>query len=218
MKKCIPQTRWGSGTPDAISVTGIEEVFVAKTVSGPQSPRQVGEQLSLQVQVLRRRLDHEAAARQALEPGGLEQAGRARSVFGRPEALARPFREGGLQPVGSGGERVRVGVVEDGLVPAEASQLGDPRAHRAGADDPELHLPWKSGFALVEEGRHALDPVLGRHRELVEASLLLEPGGQAGLVGCQHGLLGELGGQGRARGDGPGRGRSPRSARPCRPC
>ena len=43
---------------------------------------------------------------------------------------------------------MRVGIVEDGLVAAEAPKLGDPRAHRAGADDPELHLPRKSGLRL----------------------------------------------------------------------
>ena len=48
-----------------------------------------------------------------------------------------------------------------------------PRARarrRWRSSPPELRL------ALFEEGLHALDPVLGRHRELVQAALLVEPG------------------------------------------
>ena len=36
LKKCMPQTRSGWGRPVAISVTGREEVFVARIASGPQ--------------------------------------------------------------------------------------------------------------------------------------------------------------------------------------
>ena len=45
--------------------------------------------------------------------------------------------------------------------------------------------------ALLHEGGHALDAVLGRHRQLEEAALLLEPGAERGLIRRQHRLLAE---------------------------
>ena len=70
-----------------------------------------------------------------------------------------------------------------GLVAAERGDLGDPGAHRAGADDADprstAHSALELRLALLEEGLHPLDPVLGRHRQLVEPPLALEPGARA---------------------------------------
>ena len=53
-------------------------------------------------------------------------------------------------------------------LPARRSPLGSASAR---------YLPRKSGAALLEEGPHALDAVVGRHRQLVEAALVLEARG-----------------------------------------
>src|SRR3954466_2200919 len=47
------------------------------------------------------------------------------------------------------------------------------------------------GAPLLDEGGHALDPVLGGHPDLEQPALVLEPRGQACVVGGQHGLLGQ---------------------------
>src|SRR5258707_824320 len=51
-------------------------------------------------------------------------------------------------------------------------------------------LAFELRLALLQEGLHPLDPVLGRHRQLVEATLVLEAGGEGGLLGYENGLLG----------------------------
>src|SRR4051812_50218521 len=59
------------------------------------------------------------------------------------------------------------------------------RPLRAPSPAAELRL------ALLDEGVHALDPVLGRHRELVEPALLVEAGRHRRLLGREHRLLRE---------------------------
>ena len=65
LKKCIPHTRSGRSTPAAIAVTEREEVLVARIALGPAELGELGEQGALQLEVLRRRLDHELALRPA---------------------------------------------------------------------------------------------------------------------------------------------------------
>ncbi len=77
----------------------------------------------------------------------------------------------------------RRGRAEPGLVAAQGGDLGDARRpscrrrrHRpARRRSTALELR----LALLEEGLHPLDPVLGRHRQLVEAALVLEAGARA---------------------------------------
>src|SRR6185295_4232959 len=61
--------------------------------------------------------------------------------------------------------------------------------------------PPEFGLSLLEERIHALDAVLGRHRQLVQPAFLIEAGAQGGLVGGEHGLLGEPDGDRRVPGD-----------------
>ena len=152
LKKCMPHTRSGSGTSAAISETGIDEVLVARIASGPHVSSEMGEELSLEVEVLGRGLDHQVAAGQPFESRvGLERARGLGRVPGAPQALARALGERGLQAVGARRERLRVGIVEDDLEAPKTAELSDPGAHRPGAHDPQAldrHLPSKSGLRL----------------------------------------------------------------------
>ncbi len=187
---------------------GSEEVLLARIVFGPQASASCREQPALQVEILRCGLDHQVAFGEVGEAVGAAGAAARRIGFGlAPPSLGDPLGRGPVQLLQArlegGGDRV----VEPGLVSAQRRDLGDPGAHRAGADDPDvldLQLALEFRLALLEEGGHALDPVLGRHRQLVEAPLVLEPGGEGGLLGDEHGLLGEPGGDRRALGDGRG--------------
>ena len=183
--------------------------------SGRRRSASAANSSALQVQVLGRRLDHEVAFGEVGEAvrrrrrGRLPRRPRPRSTV----PLRHPWPGPGepLQArLEGGGDRV----VEPGLVAAQRRDLGDPGAHRAGPDDADRRLSLLTRrpstvslelrLALLEEGGHALDPVLGRHRQLVEAALVLEPGGEGGLLGGEHRLLGEPGGDRRPLGDGRG--------------
>ena len=136
LKKCMPTTRSGLGTPAAISATGSEEVLVARIVSGPQASASDGEQLALQLQVLGRRLDHQVAAGEVGEARGGAQAGARRLGVGlAPAAALGALRQRRARSLHPGVERVGNRVVQPRLVAAEAGDLGDPGAHRPGADD-----------------------------------------------------------------------------------
>ena len=102
LKKCMPTTRSGCGTPAASAVTLSDEVLVASTQSALDDGRELGEQRALELEVLGRRLDHQLAARERLQ------------VPHRLGALRRPR------------ERLRVGVVEQGLQAGAGRERGDP--------------------------------------------------------------------------------------------
>ena len=157
LKKCMPTTRSGLGTPAAISVTRSEEVLVARIVSGPQTSASCGEQLALQLEVLGRRLDHQLAAGQPVELApSARPAPRppsASSSLQRPRAapLSRASRSSAAPASAAVGD----GVVEPRLVAAERGDLGDAAAHRAGADDADRgrrSAALELRLALLEEG------------------------------------------------------------------
>ena len=137
LKKCIPQTRSGPGTPAAIAVTESEEVLVARIASSPQTSARRAEQLALHLQVLRRGLDHQLAAREVVEPlAELQPRSPPRSASA---SLHRPRSAPLASAPRSRSSPTRsasaLGVVEQGLEAAEAGDLGDPGAHRPGAGD-----------------------------------------------------------------------------------
>ena len=81
--------------------------------------------------------------------------------------------------------------------PRRNAFLKTDRSVPAPAGLPDLP-PLELGPSLLEERVHALDAVLGRHRELVQAPLVLEAGAERGLLGGEHRLLGEPGRDRRA--------------------
>ena len=103
LKKCMPTTRSGSGTPAAISVTGSEEVLVARIASGPQTlAASDREQLALQLEVLGRRLDHQVAAGEVVELGdGAQAAARRLGVVLAPPAALGALRQRRAHPLAS---------------------------------------------------------------------------------------------------------------------
>ena len=109
------------------------------------------EQLPLQLQVLRRRLDHQVAVGEVVDARGAagSRTGRLDVLFA-PTSLLRSLREGAAQPLDSACQRRRDRVVQAGLVAAQRRDLGDPGTHRAGTDDadpfdPCCHLPSNFG-------------------------------------------------------------------------
>ncbi len=150
LKKCMPTTRSGWGTSAAIALTGSEEVLLARIACGPQASGQRGEQLALQLEVLGRRLDDEVAIAEVAEAAGALDAPRRRGRFLLAPATAlRALAERGAQALDAGFQRLRDGVVQERLVAAQGGDLGDPGAHRAGADDADpldrAHLPSNFG-------------------------------------------------------------------------
>ena len=121
----------------AIAVTGSEEVLVASTQSSAHDLRQAREQLALELEPLGRRLDHELArargprarapAPAAPRPPRASSASsaRARRAFASPRA----------DPLDAALERLGDRVVQQRARAGQARELGDPGAHRAGADD-----------------------------------------------------------------------------------
>ncbi len=147
LKKCIPQTRSGRSTSAAIAVTDSEDVFVARIAPGPQAAASRREDLAFQLERLRRGLDHEVAAGQVLEPGRGDQACRGRlRLLRRPAAPIGALQQAGAHAALAGGERLAVGIVKERLEAAEAGELSDPRAHRAGPGDPDSFDPHSSGL------------------------------------------------------------------------
>ena len=132
----MPTTRSGPGVSAPIAVTGSEEVLLARIASGPQASASAGEQLPLQVEVLGRGLDHQVAAGQPGDVGDrLEAPARLLGLLGAPHLAPDALAERLDDPLRARLQRRRVGVLDQRLVAAEAGELGDPRAHRPGADD-----------------------------------------------------------------------------------
>ena len=141
LKKCMPTTRSGRAAAAASAVTGSEDVFVASTASASQisdrranssrfSSRSSGAASitsSQRAEVLERGRGVEAT---------LGRRGGARSDQ-RPRSA--PLRSPSRTLLEAALERLRERVVKVGLEAAEAGDLGDAGAHRAGAGDAE-HL------------------------------------------------------------------------------
>ena len=120
----------------ARNVTGIEDVFVARTVSVPQTSDRRSKSSRLRSSRSGRGLDHEVAALEALERGGGVKAfGGGIRVLGAPTPALGALREVGARLLDPARERVGERIVHVRLDPGERAQLRDPGAHRAGADD-----------------------------------------------------------------------------------
>ena len=102
----------------------------------PAELGQFGEQAALQLEVLRRRLDHELAFAELLDALHEVQPFLRRLSLGfAPHPANGALREAVGHPGLTCGKRLARRVVEPGLEPAQAGELGDPRAHGPGADD-----------------------------------------------------------------------------------
>ena len=206
LKKCMPTTRSGWGTPAAIAVTGSEEVLVARIASGPQASARAANssrfssRSSGAASTTRSQSAEVGEARRRRRRGRWRRRRPPRSS----SPVAAPLASAALQPLDAR--------LSSAPGPGRAAGSRSRRAQAIwaipapivpGADDADgpldpLQRPSELRLALLEEGLHALDPVLGRHRQLVEAALVLEAGGERGLLGGEHGLLGEPRGDRRA--------------------
>ena len=84
LKKCMPTTRAGVATADAISVTESAEVFVARMASGADDRLELREERELRVELLDDGFDDEVASVEGRRARSSATAARAR--------LARPRR------------------------------------------------------------------------------------------------------------------------------
>ncbi|MEK6252518.1 MAG: hypothetical protein AABM43_11345 [Actinomycetota bacterium] len=114
---------------------------------------QLGEQLLLEREILRRGLDHQLAAGQVLESRGRSQkVSGALGFLAAPSPSLDPLFEGGAQPLHSGGQRLGDRIVQPRLEAPQAGDLSDAGAHRAGADDADALDPQRSSsntFAIA---------------------------------------------------------------------
>jgi hypothetical protein len=102
---------------------------------GPAGLRQLPEQLPLQPQVFRGSLDDEVAAMEVVEPGsGPEQGRGALGILGAPSLTLGALLEPRAQAPLACRQRLGDRVVQPGFELPEAGDLGDPGAHRAGAN------------------------------------------------------------------------------------
>ena len=160
LKKCMPTTFSGCSATPASEVTGIEQVLVASTASGPQTRDSSREQLALELRPLRA----PPRSRGRSRPGPRAPA----AVSSSPAALgvdaalvgpalearrARAARRPRAPPAAGRAARVRK--------PAAQPSCAMPGAHRAGADDPEDHRPRNSG------GRFSTNAVMPSTRSSV---------------------------------------------------
>ena len=149
LKKCMPTTRSGPGTPAAISVTLSDEVLVASTQSSPHDLGDAREQRAFELERLRRRLDDDVGFGEPRQFGhALERPARAR--------LQPPLLDLVLEPLGDAGQpalqRLGISVVDERARARRRGELRDAGAHRAGAEDPDDHY----------DGTSALRPVSAR--------------------------------------------------------
>ena len=94
------------------------------------------EQLSLELEPLRRGLDHQLGVGEVLERGrGDEPGDGLRGLLGAQAAALDASVELGLDPLHPALERLRCRVVQERPRAGQAGQLGNARAHRAGARD-----------------------------------------------------------------------------------
>ena len=111
-------------------------------------------------------------------PSRIRSTGGAAVVVAPAAAFGALVESSSPQPSAPASSAARARVVEERLVAAQAPRPGRcprpivpaPRTPIAGDASPALEL----GLALLEEGLHPLDPVLGRHRPSNSAPLLLE--------------------------------------------
>ena len=159
LKKCMPTTFSGRAAAPASEVTGIDEVLVASTASRPHTSDSRANSSRLSSGRSGRRLDHELT-RPA--PRGPRPARAALAALRRRRALLDPAREAAPNALRAALERLRHGVVEQRPHPGGAAELGDPGAHRPGADHAEdaigLPLTARGTPACASRGRRSSPP------------------------------------------------------------
>ena len=144
LKKCMPTTRSGArharrdlGDAQRRRVGGEHAVLAHDRASSR-------EQLALELERLRRRLDHDVGVGQRAERRRrLERPGRAR--------LEPALLDLALEPLGDAGqpalERSGVGIVHERARARRRGELRDAGAHRAGAEDSDDHYEGTSAFS-----------------------------------------------------------------------
>ena len=110
LKKCMPTTRSGPGTPAASAVTLSEEVLVASTQSPATCPATSANRSPLELEVLGRGLDHQPGVRERRERVRRPRASRASSRS--QAALLDPALDPAARALQPALERLGVGVVQ----------------------------------------------------------------------------------------------------------
>ena len=130
LKKCMPTTRSGPGTPAAISVTLSDEVLVASTQSSRTTSATLPNSSRLSSS------DSGAASMTMSASASAPSSGRRLDRPGRAR-LEPALLDLALEPLGDAGqpalERIGVGVVDERARARRRGELGDAGAHRPGA-------------------------------------------------------------------------------------
>ena len=136
LKKCIPTTRSGRLAAAAIAVTSNEDVLVASTHCSLTISRQRAVELVLEVKALGHGLDHELTGSECAEVlDRLKALGR-RPCVPSGEATARGFfLKARTRALDALLERLGDRIMQQRLRARATCKLGDPRAHRARAED-----------------------------------------------------------------------------------
>ena len=125
----------GARHPAAIAVIGSEEVLLARIVCGPQASARAAKSSRFRARssgAASTTRSHSArSARLWAPPARLLAVSASASLQSLRRALVQAVVELLQARLQGGGDRV----IEPGLVAAERGDLGDPGAHRAGADD-----------------------------------------------------------------------------------
>ena len=174
LKKWMPTSRSGRGSPSRNCSSGMLDVLVARIALGLHLRLDAGEDLALELEIFRHRLDDQIGTGNAvaLEIGNeaVERVAHAPAVVAADLAV----KLGGA--LDGAADRLRAGVAErdDKAVPRAPG--GDVAAHGAGADDVNaLAVPLAVGevFQLVAQEEHAhqilrgvADQELGEGRDL----------------------------------------------------
>ena len=146
----------------------------------PAELGQLGEQAALQLEVLGRRLDHELAVAELLDALHEVQPFLRRLSLGfASTSRAAPFARPSAHPGLTCGERLAGpdrGARSRARPGRRAGRSRRPSSRRRRLRPARFVklAPLELRLALLEERVHALDAVLGRHRQLVQAALVLE--------------------------------------------
>ncbi len=146
LKKCMPTTRSGRSAAVASAVTGREDVFVASTVSGPQTRERPANSSRLISRLSgAASITRSHPARPSSVGHAQEQVACGGRLLGRPPAALPALLEACLDRGDPTVERLRERVVQTRLEAGEAADLGDARAHRSGAAHADDLYVFQSG-------------------------------------------------------------------------
>ena len=186
LKKCMPTTRSGRGGSAAIAVTGSEEVLVASTRLGPQTAASAANSSRFSSRFSgAASITSSQSARSSRLARGADPACSPRRRRPRSSALARrpwsaPARSRSMPRLERRRRPGRAGASRSRRAPRPGrSRRPSSRRRRRRPARRSSHSALELRLALLEERPHPLDPVLGRHRQLVEPALVVEAGGEA---------------------------------------